>query len=82
MTSGGYSMTEAWNLQLQSRVREMEADLAEAEKHLTRLTQYGIMRPGPAEFDLARGFLKKIAAKRKQQAESVRDLEDLLGKEP
>lgn len=79
MTSGGLTKTEGWNLQLQGRVRDLEADLAEAEKHLSRLTQYGVMRPGPAYFALARGFLKKMQAKREKADAQAKDIDAFLG---
>jgi hypothetical protein len=78
MTSGGHTMTEGWNLQLQGRVRDLEMDLAWAEKHLNKLTQYGVMRPSPAEFALARGFLKKMADKRARAVAQAKGIDAFL----
>ena len=75
MTSGGHTMTEGWNLQLQGRVRELEADLAEAERHIAAVT--GDMKSS-VRWTLATGFLKKMAAKRALRAEVAKDMADLL----
>lgn len=78
MTSGGLTMTEGWNLQLQGRVRDLEADLAEAERHLRAVLDN--MR-SPAHWTLADGFLKKMAVKRQQTAERDKDLAAFLEQE-
>jgi hypothetical protein len=78
MTNGGHTMTEGWNLQLQGRVRELEADLAEAEKHLRAVLDN--MR-SPAHWTLADGFLKKMAAKRECAAAQAKAIDAFLEKE-
>jgi hypothetical protein len=76
MTSGGHSMAEAWNLQLQGRVRDLERDLAEAERHLCVLTT--TERRGDREFVLARAFLAAMAVKRTRAAQIAKDVEVLV----
>lgn len=75
MTDGGHTMTEGWNLQLQGRVRELEADLAEAERHIAAVT--GDMKSS-VRWTLATGFLKKMADKRARRAEIARDVAAVL----
>jgi hypothetical protein len=78
MSDGGYTKTEGWNLQLQGRVRELEADLAEAEKHLRAVLDN--MR-SPAHWTLADGFLKKMADKRRRAAAQARAIDAFLEQE-
>jgi hypothetical protein len=75
MSDGGYSKTEAWNLQLQGQVRELQADLAEAERRLLALTDD--MRSS-AQWTLARGFLARMEDKRQRAALQAADIERLL----
>ena len=39
MTDGGYSRTEAWNLQLQAQITDLQSRLAAAEAEVERLTR-------------------------------------------
>jgi hypothetical protein len=71
MTSGGHTMTEGWNLQLQGRVRDLEADLAEALGCIDTLSR-GRLAP------TARAFLKKMADKRTRATRIARDIDALL----
>jgi hypothetical protein len=75
MSDGGYSKTEAWNQQLQGQVRELQADLAEAERRLLALTDD--MRSS-AQWTLARGFLARMEDKRQRAALQAADIERLL----
>lgn len=80
MTSGGHTMTEGWNLQLQGQVRDLEADLAEAERFIAVLCDPG-NRILSVERTLARAFLKSMAAKREQAAAQAKDIDALLEQE-
>lgn len=75
MTSGGHTWTEGWNLQLQGRVRDLEADLAEAERHLRAVLDN--MR-SPAHWTLADDFLKRMADKREKAAAQAKDIDAFL----
>ncbi|MBS0219181.1 MAG: hypothetical protein JSR91_00415 [Proteobacteria bacterium] len=75
MSSGAMSMAEAWNLQLQGKVQDLELDLAEAERLLKNLTDD--MRSS-VHWTLARGFLKRMDAKRRRLAEIAADVEHVL----
>lgn len=74
MTSGGHSMTEGWNLQLQARVRDLETDLAAAEKCLTDLMGFS----NTASRGRAREFLRRMAKKRADRAAAIRDVQALI----
>jgi hypothetical protein len=78
MSDGGHTFTEGWNLQLQGRVRDLETDLAEAERQLRAVLDN--MR-SPAHWTLADGFLKKMAAKRRQAAAQARAIDAFLEQE-
>ena len=73
MTSGGLSKAEGWNLQLQGRVRDLEADLAEAELRLDDLLKSGA--PACAR---ARAFLRQMEAKRQRAKEQADEIDQLL----
>lgn len=78
MTSGGLSMTEGWNLQLQGRVRELEADLAQAEQLLRDVTRD---MPNSVELRLTVLFLHGMDEKRARRAAIAKDVEDFLASE-
>ncbi len=78
MSSGGHTMAEGWNLQLQGRVRDLEADLAEAEKLLTGFAN-GL--GGVTYCGQARAFVRKIAAKRERAAAQAKDIDAFLEQE-
>jgi ATP/maltotriose-dependent transcriptional regulator MalT len=75
MTSGDYTVTEAWNLQLQMRVRELEGDLAEAERRLRAMTE--ALNP-KHQTALALKFLARMQEKRRRSAEQAAAVEALL----
>lgn len=79
MTDGGYTKTEGWNLQLQGRVRELEADLATAERHLRTVAIWTPSQPTHADLLLAQCFLKELEAKRDRAKQIAADIEALLG---
>jgi hypothetical protein len=75
MSNGGHTMAEGWNLQLQGRVRDLEADLAEAERHLEAVVRSSAGRT------LAHRFLKRMAAKRERAAAQAKDIDAFLTQE-
>jgi len=74
MTDGGYTRAEAWNLQLQGRVRDLEADLAAAE----RLLLLVIVQRGKFDRNLAKNFVNTLSAKRRRTQEQAVDIAELL----
>ncbi len=79
MTSGGYTMTEGWNLQLQGQVRDLTAALATAEQILRDVTKD--MKNSP-ELRIAILFLEEQDEKRRVAAAQAADVETLLNAEP
>ena len=75
MTSGGHTMTEGWNLQLQGRVRELEADLDQAEQILRDVTKD---MQNSVELRLAVLFLQGMDDKRARRAAIAKDVEAVL----
>ncbi len=80
MTSGGHTMTEAWNLQLQGRVRDLEADLAEAERHINGLI--GASSTPQAIRNSAAQFLRKMADKLACLAAQAAEIDAFLADPP
>jgi len=75
MTSGGLTMAEGWNLQLQGRVRELEADLEQAEQLLRDVTKD---MQNSTELRLAVLFLQGMDDKRAKRAAIAEDVEEFL----
>lgn len=75
MTSGGLTMNEGWNLQLQGRVRELEVDLGQAEQLLRDVTKD--MR-NSVELRLVVLFLKEMEDKRARREAIAKDVAAVL----
>jgi hypothetical protein len=82
MTSGGLTQTEGWNLQLQGRVRDLEADLASAEKHIATLTAFWMDNAGWTKAcEGARAFLAQRAADRQRAQEQAATIDKFLAED-
>lgn len=76
MTSGGYTMTEAWNLQLQAQVRDLKAELA-----MTKPTWKGwVIMIGPRPLTDVSGEVECYRTKRDAREQRVRlEMDGWLG---
>lgn len=72
MSSGDYSRTEAWNLQLQARVRELEMDIVRARAIIKAYGERVGLPPSAVE------FLAKTDADRQRAKEQEADMKRLL----